>query len=189
MPTLRRVAQLLLGLGRPERQHGRPCRRAPRRAARPASTRALLVRAGGEPEVGGVDRLPVGGDVDPRARRGHPLDADQDVHEPTSQWTRVDRRSAAERGRDSSGLHAGVVGIEQRAAADARDASPGTARSCTSPAARCPRRRARAAGTPCSRYCPSDGAAPAVVTRDTRPLASTMRSPSSVRIGSLPPVG
>src|SRR5688572_7997358 len=40
-----------------------------------------------------------------------------------------------------------------------------------------------------SRYVPSDGAAPAVVTRDGRPWASMMRSPSGVTIGSLPPVG
>ena len=36
---------------------------------------------------------------------------------------------------------------------------------------------------------PSDGAAPAVVTREIRPCESRIRSPSSVTIGSLPPVG
>ena len=43
--------------------------------------RALLVRTGGEPEVGGVDVLGVRGEVDLRARRGHPLHADQDPHD------------------------------------------------------------------------------------------------------------
>ena len=46
----------------------------------PGLERALLVRAHREPEVGGVDRLPVGGHVDAGPGRGHPLDADEDSH-------------------------------------------------------------------------------------------------------------
>ena len=42
--------------------------------------RALLVRADREAEEPGVDRLPVGGQDDPAAGRGHALDADEDVH-------------------------------------------------------------------------------------------------------------
>ena len=57
---------------------------------------AFLMRAGGEAQVCRVDLLAVSGHVDARPHGGHPLDADQDAH------------AAA------SGLHAAVVGIEQR---------------------------------------------------------------------------
>ena len=42
--------------------------------------RALLVRADDEAEELGVDVLRVGGQVDPAARGGDALDADEDVH-------------------------------------------------------------------------------------------------------------
>jgi hypothetical protein len=56
--------------------------------------RALLVRAGGEGEVRGVDRLAVGRDVDLGARRGHPLHTDEDAHVSASSGCRRGRTAA-----------------------------------------------------------------------------------------------
>ena len=41
---------------------------------------ALLVRADREAQEPGVDLLPIGGQDDPAAGRGHALDADEDLH-------------------------------------------------------------------------------------------------------------
>ena len=78
-PHRHRVAQLLLGLGRAQRQHGRLAT-VLLDELRGCLDRALLVRRRGERKVGGVDVLPVGGDVDPRARSRHPLHAHQNSH-------------------------------------------------------------------------------------------------------------
>ena len=72
------VAQLLLGLRRPSvRTVTEPAVRLDELHG--GLDGALLVRAGREAEVRRVDGLLVGGQVDPRARRRHPLDADQDL--------------------------------------------------------------------------------------------------------------
>ena len=74
-----RVAQLLLGLGRAEREHdGLAAVRLDE--AHGLLDAALLVRADREAEVPRLDRLLVGGEHDPAARHGHALDADQDLH-------------------------------------------------------------------------------------------------------------
>ena len=75
-----RLAQLVGRLLRPEGQDGaRPALRLddPDRLL----DRALLVRADGEAEVAGVDRLLVGGQRDLAGGRRDALDADQDVHQ------------------------------------------------------------------------------------------------------------
>ena len=75
-----RVAQLLLGLGRPEREDDRL---AAVRLHEPHGflDPALLVRGDREPEVLGRDRLGVLGQHDLPAGQRHALDADEDVHE------------------------------------------------------------------------------------------------------------
>ena len=78
-PDRHRVAELLLGRGRPERQDGR---RPALRLDDPDGLldAALLVRADREPQEARVDGLAVGGQHDPAAGLGHALDADEDVH-------------------------------------------------------------------------------------------------------------
>ena len=73
------VPQLAGGLRRPEREHGH---RAAQQFGQPDGLldRAFLVRADGEARGPDVYFLPVGGQLDLAADRGHPLDADQDVH-------------------------------------------------------------------------------------------------------------
>ncbi len=75
-----RVAELLLGLGRPEREDDRL---AAVRLDQPDGLldAALLVRADREAEVLRLDRLRVLGEDDLPARHRHPLDADEDPHD------------------------------------------------------------------------------------------------------------
>ena len=61
---------------------------------------ALLMGARGEPEVCGIDVLPIGGHIDLRARGGHPLHTAENLHECSG-----------------SALQTGVFGIEGRATA------------------------------------------------------------------------
>ncbi len=75
-----RVAELLLGLGRPEREHDRLAAVRLDQADRLLDA-ALLVRADREPEVLRLDRLRVLGEHDLPARHRHPLDADEDPHD------------------------------------------------------------------------------------------------------------
>ena len=94
-----REAQLLLGLGRPDRQHGDVAAVRLDELDR-LLDRALLVRARREREVPRVDRATVGGQRDLRAGR----------RARASHTTRM-RNPVASR---ASALHARVVGIEQR---------------------------------------------------------------------------
>ena len=77
-----RVAELLLGLRRAEREDDRL---AARRLDQPDRLldAALLVRADREAEVLRLDRLLVGGEDDPPARHRHALHAGQDPHDRT----------------------------------------------------------------------------------------------------------
>ncbi len=75
-----RIAQLLVGLGRPEGQHGCFATVLLDQLHRLFDS-ALLVRAHRETEERGVDRLAVGGDVDARPGGRHALHADQDPHD------------------------------------------------------------------------------------------------------------
>ena len=72
------VAELLLGLGRAERQHGRGASVGLDQPHRLLDA-ALLVRADREPEVAGLDRLLVGGEDDASAGHRHALHAAEDV--------------------------------------------------------------------------------------------------------------
>ena len=56
--------------------------------------RALFVRAGGEGQVGSVDGLSIGGDVDLGAGCRHTLDADEDAHVSSSYVHRWGRTAA-----------------------------------------------------------------------------------------------
>jgi hypothetical protein len=79
-PDRHRVAQLLLRLGRPERQHGRLAA-VPLDQAHGLLGAALLVRADGEAEVARVDRALVGRQHDLAAGCGHALHAHEHVHD------------------------------------------------------------------------------------------------------------
>ena len=74
-----RIAQLLLGLRRAEREHRRLTTELLDELCGHLD-RALLVRARRERQVGVVDPLSVVGDVDASARRGHAFDTDEDLH-------------------------------------------------------------------------------------------------------------
>ena len=93
------VAQLLLGITRAQREHG-DFAAVLFDELHGTFDSALLVRARGEPEVGGIDVLPVGGHVDLCARRGHPLHTAENLHDCSG-----------------SALQTGVFGIEGRATA------------------------------------------------------------------------
>ena len=87
-PIARRVADLLLGLGRAEREHGRLAAvllDEPHRLLHAA----LLVRADGEAEVARLDRLLVGGEHHLPAGERDALDADEDVHVSTGSAART----------------------------------------------------------------------------------------------------
>src|SRR5438093_1671591 len=124
-----RVPELLLGLGRSERQHRRG---AALLLHDPYCLldAALLVRADRVAEEARVDRLAVGREHDPAAGLGHALDAHEDVHRRvvrTGSWCCPGRREGSSR---------------------PRRRSPGTARRGTRPAAGCPPSPRQAAGTP-----------------------------------------
>ena len=79
-PDAHGIPELLLGRGRAERQHGHLAT-VLLDELDGSLDGALLVRAGREAQVGGVDLAPVGRDVDLRAGCGHPLHADEDPHD------------------------------------------------------------------------------------------------------------
>ena len=130
-----RIAELLLGLGRAEGHH---CDLASVRLddLDGLLDGTLLVGAGGEPQVGCVDGLAVGCDVDPGARSGHTLDADENSHAwvPCSGFT------------GPTGVSASSASRPDRTRLRWRRPSPDTTRSGTSPAGPCRGRQVRWAG-------------------------------------------
>src|ERR1019366_1795221 len=81
-PDRHHVAQLLLGLRGPEREHRRGAAVLLHQPDRLLDG-ALLVRTDREAEMAGLDRLLILGQRDLAPGQRHPLDADQDVHERT----------------------------------------------------------------------------------------------------------
>ena len=153
MPDRHRVAELLARLGRPERQHDRL---AAVRLDEPDGLLdpALLVRADREAEVPSSRSPAVVGEDDPAAGQRDALDADEDL--------------------SSSRPDALVFSGSNSGRAPTTATSPGSARASTRRRASVALdARAPAAGTPCRMCLPIDGPAPALVTYERRPLAST----------------
>ena len=123
-PDRERLADLLLGLGRAQREHGHLAAVLLDQAHRLLHP-ALLVGADREAEMASLDRLLVLGEHHPAAGERHSLDADEDPHLRTGSSSSRDRTPVSSR---------------------RRPRLRGSARTCTRRRARCPPPPVREAG-------------------------------------------